>query len=240
MEKSLDEFNNDCTRKDGKTSWCKKCVKEKTKNYHKKNREQIHIYEPNQTKICSSCEIEKTLDEFYNDKSKKDGKSNYCKKCEAEYNRPEKYKQYYKEYNQINKEKILEQTRNNARKRYNNDYLYKLTKIIRKIVRKSFKSGEYKKTDLIGSTEKILGCTFEYAKKYMEEKMEDWMTWNNHGKYNGTEKYGWDIDHIIPLSSAKTEKDILKLCHYTNLQPLDSYINRDIKRNKIEYEINKC
>jgi len=44
---------------------------------------------------------------------------------------------------------------------------------------------------------------------------------------------GWDIDHIIPISSAESEDDIIKLNHYTNLQPLCSYINRVVKRDKI-------
>lgn len=56
------------------------------------------------------------------------------------------------------------------------------------------------------------------------------MTWENYGKYNGELEYGWDIDHIIPLSSAKNEDDLLRLNHYTNLQPLCSKVNRDIKR----------
>jgi hypothetical protein len=57
------------------------------------------------------------------------------------------------------------------------------------------------------------------------------MNWENYGLYNGTEKYGWDIDHVIPLSTAKTEEDVLRLNHYTNLQPLCGYHNRVIKRN---------
>jgi hypothetical protein len=43
----------------------------------------------------------------------------------------------------------------------------------------------------------------------------------------------WDIDHIIPLSSAINEYDILKLNHYSNLQPLCSYINRYIKKDNL-------
>jgi hypothetical protein len=61
------------------------------------------------------------------------------------------------------------------------------------------------------------------------------MNWNNHGLYNGKSNYGWDLDHIIPISSAKTEDDVYKLHHYTNLQPLDSHINRDIKRDDTSY-----
>jgi hypothetical protein len=48
----------------------------------------------------------------------------------------------------------------------------------------------------------------------MEKQFKNEMTWENYGFY------GWHIDHIIPLSSAKNEEELYKLCHYTNLQPL--------------------
>ncbi len=32
-------------------------------------------------KICNRCKIEKSLDSFHNDKTKKDGKSTLCKSC---------------------------------------------------------------------------------------------------------------------------------------------------------------
>jgi hypothetical protein len=79
-------------------------------------------------------------------------------------------------------------------------------------------------------TTEILGCTIEEFKTYLELKFEDWMNWNNKGLYNGTPNYGWDIDHIIQLATERTEEGIIKLNHYTNLQPLCSYVNRDIKR----------
>ena len=39
------------------------------------------------------------------------------------------------------------------------------------------------------------------------------MSWELMGKHI-------HIDHIIPLSSAKSKKELFNLCHYTNLQPL--------------------
>lgn len=61
------------------------------------------------------------------------------------------------------------------------------------------------------------------------------MTWENRGLYNGELDYGWDLDHITPISSAKTENEIIRLNHYTNFQPLCSYTNRYIKCNKLDY-----
>jgi hypothetical protein len=108
-----------------------------------------------------------------------------------------------------------------------NDKLFKLKENIRKDVNQSFSRSGYTKKS---RTHEILGCSFEELKLYLESKFQPWMNWDNHGLYNGTEGYGWDIDHVIPLSSAKTEEELIKLNHYTNLQPLCSHINRNVKR----------
>ena len=86
-------------------------------------------------------------------------------------------------------------------------------------------------------THEILGCSYEEFKLYLESKFESWMTWDNRGLYNGELNYGWDIDHIIPISSSKTENEIIRLSHFTNLQPLCSKINRDIKKDLFNFNI---
>ena len=63
------------------------------------------------------------------------------------------------------------------------------------------------------------------------------MDWSKHGLYNGEFNYGFDLDHIIPISSAKDDAEVYKLNHYTNFQPLCTKVNRYIKRNKINFTL---
>lgn len=119
------------------------------------------------------------------------------------------------------------------KKRKSIDILFKLTIRTRCSITGCLKRGGYSKKS---KTEKILGCSFNEFKLHLESKFEPWMNWSNYGNWNGQPKeinVAWDIDHITPLSSATTEEEIIRLNHYTNLQPLCSYVNRYVKSGKI-------
>ena len=80
------------------------------------------------------------------------------------------------------------------------------------------------------STEKILDCSIDFFINYLLQTFKD-----NYGyEYNGIEKV--HIDHIIPLATAKTEEDVIKLCHYSNLQLLKAKDNLK-KGAKLNYEL---
>lgn len=115
------------------------------------------------------------------------------------------------------------------KQRKKEDPLFKLKTAISSRIRSGIKSRNFYKNF---KTKEILGCTYEDFKILIENKFEPWMTWENYGKYNGMLNYGWDLDHIIPIHTALTEDDIIKLNHNTNFQPLCSKTNRDIKRHK--------
>lgn len=190
-----------------------------------------------ETKICKKCGVDKLLCEFDKDKKRKDGLSYRCKKCRREYinqynlvniekKRESGKKSYWKNRDnelerskvkhEKNKEKEIQYRKNNRNKinereknRYNNDFLYKLKVNMRNRLKLFLKSKKIYKTN---TTFNLVGGTPEIIKEYIESQFTDGMKWDNHGK--------WHIDHIIPLSSAKTEEEVYKLCHYTNLQPL--------------------
>jgi len=114
------------------------------------------------------------------------------------------------------------------REKRKTDPIFKLSCNIRSSIYTSLKENKLIKNS---KTHEILGCSFEQLKQHLESKFESWMNWDNYGKYNGELNHGWDIDHIIPISTAVTEEDVIRLNHYSNLQPLCSYVNRVIKRD---------
>ena len=133
-----------------------------------------------------------------------------------------------KKYREENKDKIKEYAKIYLKNRRKTDPFFKLKDNLKNSIRKKLKSNGFKK---LSKTEQILGCTFDEFKQHIESLWEPWMNWENRGLYNGTLKYGWDIDHKIPTSSANNEIELLNLFHYTNLQPLCGYTNRHIKKD---------
>jgi hypothetical protein len=215
------------------------------------------------TKICSKCKVEKELCEFNRKKTSQPELRSECKECNSisskkyreenkdkELKRHKKYREenkeilkikYYelhKEYRQNNKDYFKQYNKNyyennlekiikykveyNKEKRHSNP-LYNLTCNIRGRISTFLKLKNISKNN---KTFGIVGCTPELLKEHLEQKFKDNMSWENYGE--------WHIDHIIPLSSAKTDDEVYKLCHYTNLQPLWAKDNLR-KSNKLDY-----
>jgi hypothetical protein len=174
-------------------------------------------------KICSKCKIEKDVCEFRKDNTKSDGLYSSCKLCKL------KWRQENKELtnlsNKRSRDKNIEKRRlhnslyqkNNREKvnlrmvnRRKNDTIFKLKCLIRSRV---WNFLNYNNITKKNGTFDIVGCSPEFLKEYLEQKFTEGMSWDLMGQHI-------HIDHIIPLSSANTEEEIYKLCHYTNLQPL--------------------
>lgn len=80
------------------------------------------------------------------------------------------------------------------------------------VTKKCSKCGQVKKITKNNTTFELVGCSPQELKIHLEQKFIYGMSWDNQGE--------WHIDHIIPLSSAETEEELYKLCHFTNLQPM--------------------
>jgi hypothetical protein len=190
-----------------------------------------------ENKICSKCKEEKMVCEFYKNTYSKDNLRSNCKTCQNKnstkwklennekykdiqkkfiLNNPDKSYEYNKKWKNKNKEKVRKYQSNYLKIRYNQDILFKLITNYRNRLKDIFRDYGYEKKN---KSIDYLGCDIDFLKEYLESKFVDGMTWKNKGFY------GWHIDHIVPLSSAKTEEDVYKLCHYTNLQPLWSKDN---------------
>ena len=125
-------------------------------------------------------------------------------------------KEYMKEYTTANKKILNAQRLAKSHSSELIEYTLRLKKNIGAL---------YKRRGRTNATiEKILGCTASEFIAYIDSKLTEGMTVDNYGE--------WQLDHIIPLSEAKSIDDVNRLCHYTNYQPLWAKDNR-AKSNKL-------
>jgi len=232
LDKELTLFYKCSSSKDGHRSNCITCCKqwkidnkEKINDYLVSNKERLSKNRSERYQLNKDFFILKSSNYYKNNREEIKLKSNLYYE-----NNKESKLEYQKEYQKNNKDK-----RNTyLSERRLNDPLFRLITNVRNLIYNSFYYNGYSKNS---KTEELLGCSFEELKEYLESKFEPWMNWDNRGLYSGEFNYGWDIDHVIPLSSVNEEDEIIKLNHYTNLQPLCSKINRDIKKDNLEYGV---
>ena len=170
---------------------------------------------------CEHCSVVFILDR---------PKAKYCVPCRALQKKgalpfmKERSKKYSKKYMQdlTNRKKALNTSYIYVKNKRLNNNIFALSGRIRSRLNESLRKNGYTKRS---KTHEIIGCSWEFLKGYIEQQFLKGMTWENRSE--------WHIDHIIPISSAKTEEDVIKLNHYTNLRPLWAADNLR-KSNKLE------
>jgi hypothetical protein len=176
-------------------------------------------------KVCGICKVKKPFTEFYKRSLSKDGLQSSCKKCRLElakkyYNKEKKIQSVYKWRNE-NRDRFNSYTREYKKTKRAKDPFFKLRQTLSNRTTTAFKLKNWSK---YSKTQEMLGADYKTVVKHIESRFKKGMTWGNQGE--------WHIDHIIPLASAKTEQQLIELCHYTNLQPLWAEENMS-KGNKI-------
>jgi hypothetical protein len=108
-----------------------------------------------------------------------------------------------------NRDRVRIRRRRYKQDRCQKDPVFDLECRLRRRTHRAFSDQKYRKTS---PTSRMLGCSWEEARAHIEALFVDGMSWDNRSR--------WHIDHSMPLASAKTEEELVALCHYTNLQPL--------------------
>jgi hypothetical protein len=134
-------------------------------------------------------------------------------------NNPERVKELWQKNNskktkeeiKLNNQKSKEYKKNWNKNQYQNNINYKISQLLRIRLLDALKC----KKNKIDSSIKLLGCSIEEFKIYLEKQFLPEMSWENHGKI-------WEIDHIKPcaLFDLTCEYQQKECFHHNNMQPL--------------------
>jgi hypothetical protein len=227
---AIDQFSKNNHGKHGVRSMCKKCDKRYNDVKYNRTEPTIQIG----CKHCANCNNVLSNHEFHKSSYSKDGYKSICKSCTSV--RSKEHRQLNLEHHRNksniwyanNKEKVrkrIKLTRKTISEkeyiRYSTDTLFRLRKNLRSLIGHSFRNNGYSKKS---KTHEMLGCSYEDFKLHIEAQFVSGMSWENRSE--------WHLDHIIPVSSAINEDDLIRLNHYTNFQPLWAVDNLK-KSNKL-------
>jgi hypothetical protein len=228
--KDLNEFGRNKNEKDGLNIYCKICEKERAKKYRENNPDKIKL-STKKYRTQSKDKYDKTIQRYiqknphmsskersrkyrenedYRNKMNENRKKYRLDNIEKE---REKYKNYYHE----NKVKLRKINNEYKSKKLKMDPFFRMKKNLSDRIRKLLSEGKGGRKTL-----DIVGLNYEDFKNYIENLFVDGMSWDNYGF--------WHLDHIKPICLAKTEEEILKFNHYTNLQPL--WAEDNLKKNR--------
>lgn len=209
IEKDVCEFHKHKGTKDGYYYICKECRKVDTKKkYHENTKRKKVLID---SKVCSSCNLNKNINVFHKQIGTKDGFRSECKDC-----RSKNFKDNYKNFNEFSekhKKRSSEYRVNNLKKineyfkkRYlNKQHEYAWRGMLNCVLRRIGGKKE-------SSTYEILGYSAQDLKEHMENLFTEGMSWDNWGE--------WHIDHIKPLTKFNEFDDPKEINSLSNLQPL--------------------
>ena len=175
-------------------------------------------------RTCTKCKVEKPFSEFNKSKKGKYGLHSQCKACLKAYRESVKERkvEYLRRYREANRELLREKSKRyiQANKQRLNERKNKWFKENSEDPQFRFKHNLSTRTDreFINkgykrelSTEEMIGG-YKKAIRHIESRFKKGMSWENYGS--------WVVDHLVPLSSAEDDIELIELCCYTNLQPL--------------------
>jgi hypothetical protein len=217
------DFTKNKRTKTGYGIYCKKCRQEFSRKTYEKNYEKRRIQDKEYRE--NNLERIKLREQKYREKNREEIKH----RIKDYYNKNPEKKQISDHKNYItHRDKILKRQNEYAKKHqgekrsYNNEYEKNRKKIdpvfafrrrVKNLIRSSF-------TGICNPNEKsnfqIVGKTPKELKEHLFETFL-----KNYGRpFELKDLSQVHIDHIIPISTAKTKEDVIRLNHFSNLQLL--------------------
>ncbi len=146
------------------------------------------------------------------EKAKKYRTSEEGKKYFSAYKKTEKAKLASKEYSKRMRPKIRERYRGYEKRYHASNPMAKIAKLCRNRIRDGMRKSNVKKW---AKSVILLGCSFDFFKKWIEAKWKAGMTWENWG-------IAWHVDHVLPVKSfdLSTLAGQLQCFRFSNTQPL--------------------